>query len=166
MAGGGQGKKRTKVLPLCSKGYNCPSHKLVACIGTYEERIEICKHTYTTLYPAESTTSSQQKIALCQKWTFLASKKKNYLKSKQHSNLFEIIPFTMTPPVHGTLSFKGWGGKERGISSMLTELICSLWPFSGHGKKLPWPTSPEILPRSWESWDSAQPALWKSVNAV
>ena len=146
----------------CSKQYNFPSYKLVICIGTYEKRnrtlqIHLC-------YPLSSRQpyNKSAKTALCQQWTFIASQK-IYLESKQHLNLLEMIPFTVTAPDHGILPFSGGNWK---FSSMLTGLISSPCPFSGHGKKPRWPASLEILPRGQESWESAQPALWRSANAV
>lgn len=150
------------ILPLSSKRYNFPSYKLVICIGTYEKRnrtLQICHcHSLSSRQPY----SKSAKTALCQQGTFIASQK-TYLERKQHLNLLEMIPFTVTAPEHGILPFSGGNWK---FSSMLTGLILSPCPFSGHGKKPRWPASLEILPRGQESWESAQPALWRSVNAV
>ena len=87
------------ILPLCSKRYNFPSYKLVICIGTCEKmdstlQIHLC-HPLSSRQPY----SKSAKTALCQQWTFIASQK-IYLESKQHLNLLEMIPFTVTAPEH------------------------------------------------------------------
>lgn len=94
------------ILTLCSKRYNFPSYKLVICIGTYEKRnrtLQICHcHSLSSRQPY----SKSAKTALCQQGTFIASQK-TYLERKQHLNLLEMIPFTVTAPEHGILPFSG-----------------------------------------------------------
>lgn len=59
--GSGRERRWAAVLHLCSKWYNFPFPKWVACVGTYEKRIEFCKWVYIILHSAESPTASQQK---------------------------------------------------------------------------------------------------------
>lgn len=69
------------------------------------KRIELCKYVCIILYPAESPMASQQNSILPK--TNLRSFQNDYLKSKQHLNVLEMIAFTVTAPEHGMLSFSG-----------------------------------------------------------